>query len=66
VSALFLIVLKNSEYRLDPISAAGAFPERGCRSLVIHARLNGDRSESICGDNPASIEDVVGISADLQ
>jgi hypothetical protein len=45
------IVLKKSKYPLDPISAAGAFSERGCGGLVIHARLNGNRSESICGVN---------------
>jgi hypothetical protein len=44
-------VLKKSKYPLDPISAAGAFSERGCGGLVIHARLNGNRSESICGVN---------------
>jgi hypothetical protein len=50
---LFLIVLKNSEYRLDPIFSAPQvrFPNADVGGLVIHARLNGDRSESICGDN---------------
>jgi hypothetical protein len=44
------IVLKKSEYLLDPIFSAPQV-DADVGGLVIHARLNEDRSESICGGN---------------
>jgi hypothetical protein len=53
MSGLGAIVLKKSEYLLDPIFSAPQvrFPDADVGGLVIHARLNGDRSISICGGN---------------
>jgi hypothetical protein len=51
--AYWPIVLKKSEYRLDPIFSAPQvrFSDADVRGLVIHARLNVDHSKSICGGN---------------
>jgi hypothetical protein len=46
-------MLKKSEYRLGPIFLAPwvRFSGADAGPLIIHLRLNGARSKSICGSN---------------